>query len=629
MAPETAMKLPRPNRFAVLSFLCVVAMALAMGFALSSLLSRAVSDWEWENTAAVARRQLALTGLDSLFAVPPGDAAHARWAAEIPRLFAGVPEVVRVKVWSRDADVLWSDAPGLIGRRFPDNRPLRDALAGQVAVQIKPLESTEHVYERGFRTLAEVYVPIFGKSSADVVGVLEVYKTPNRLLATIRGGQLVIWSISLAGAIALYLVLLPLTRQVYRREVEDATLRAHAGRLEEQVAERTRELRAALAAVDESQQRIVQGERLRALGEMAGGVAHDFNNVLAAILGRVRLVLDRTSDPELRRHFEVIEKVAVDAVRTVRRIQEFSRLRRARPFQPVDLSQIVHEVMEITRPRWRDEAQARGIAYDIRIDARPVAPVAGDPSELREALTNIVLNAFDAMPAGGRIELRTSGDDSGVQAVVADTGPGMSDSVRQRVFDPFFTTKAEKGTGLGLSVAYGIVTRHGGRIDLWSETGRGSTFTVWLPVVGQLPGSPAAERSAGLQPSARILLIDDDAEVRDTMTEMLIALGQSVTACADGASGLARFQDEPFDLVLTDLGMPGQSGWDVARLVRRRHPDVPVLLITGWADQIGPAEARVRDVDGVLAKPFTRDELAAALAALLQPRTVGIPAPSG
>jgi signal transduction histidine kinase/CheY-like chemotaxis protein len=629
MGGETAMKRPRPNRFAVLSFLCVLAMALAMGFALSSLLSRAVSDWEWANTAAVARQQLALTDLDSLFATPPGDPAHARWAAEIPRLFAALPEVVRVKVWSRDGSVLWSDAPGLIGRRFPDNRQLRDALGGQVAVEIKRLGGSEHVYERRFQTLAEVYVPILGKGSDDVVGVLEVYKTPNRLLATIRGGQLVIWSISLAGAVALYLVLLPLTRQVYRREVEDATLRAHAGRLEEQVAERTRELRAALSAVDESQQRIVQGERLRALGEMAGGVAHDFNNVLAAILGRIRLVLDRTSDPELRRHCDVIEKVAVDAVRTVRRIQEFSRLRRARPFQPVDLSQIVHEVVEITRPRWRDEAQARGIAYDVRVDARPVPRVAGDPSELREALTNIVLNAFDAMPAGGRIDLRTGGDDRGVQAVVADTGPGMSDSVRQRVFDPFFTTKAEKGTGLGLSVAYGIVTRHGGRIDLWSETGRGSTFTVWLPAAGQLPESPAAERPAGLQPSARILLIDDDHEVRDTLTEMLNALGQSVTACADGASGLAHFQDEPFDLVLTDLGMPGQSGWDVAKLVKRRRPDVPVLLITGWADQIGPAETAARDVDGVLAKPFTRDELASALTALLQPRTAGIAAPSG
>jgi CheY-like chemotaxis protein len=350
--------------------------------------------------------------------------------------------------------------------------------------------------------------------------------------------------------------------------------------------------------------------------------------VLAAILGRVRLVLDRTDDPELRRHFDVIEKVAVDAVRTVRRIQEFSRLRRARPFQPVDLSQIVNEVVEITRPRWRDEAQARGIAYDIRVDARPVLPVAGDPSELREALTNIVLNALDAMPAGGRIELRTSGDENGVHAVVADTGSGMSDSVRQRVFDPFFTTKAEKGTGLGLSVAYGIVTRHGGRIDLWSETGRGSTFTVWLPVVQEIPEAPAAERPAGLQPNARILLIDDDRQVRDTLTEMLAALGQSVTACADGASGLARFQDEPFDLVLTDLGMPGQSGWDVAKLVKRRRPDVPVLLITGWADQIARDEAAARDIDGLLPKPFTRDELAGALTRLLQSRPLGIPAPS-
>jgi signal transduction histidine kinase/ActR/RegA family two-component response regulator len=622
------MRLPRPNRFAVLSFLCVVAMALAMGLALSSLLSRAVSDWEWENTAAVARQQLALTDLDSLFTVPPRDAAHARWAAEVPRLFAGLPEVARVKVWSRDATVLWSDEPRLVGRRFPDNRRLRDALAGQVAVQIKPLADSEHLYERRDRALAEVYVPVFERTGGGVVGVLEVYKTPDRLFATIRWGQLVIWSISLAGAVALHLVLLPLTRQVYRREVEDATLRAHAGRLEEQVAERTRELRAALSAVDESQQRVVQGERLRALGEMAGGVAHDFNNLLAAILGRVRLLLDGTKDPEVRRHLDVIEQVAVDAARTVRRIQEFSRMRRARPFQPVDLSQIVREVAEITRPRWRDEAQARGIAYEIRVETPPVPPAAGDPSELREALTNIVLNALDAMPAGGRLELRAGGDEHGVHAVVADTGSGMSESVRQRVFDPFFTTKAEKGTGLGLSVAYGIVTRHGGRIDLWSEHGRGSTFTVWLPVARDLPESPVAEPPVSPQPHGRILLIDDDPEVRETLTEMLTGLGQAVTACADGASGLARFQDEPFDLVLTDLGMPRQSGWDVAKLVKQRRPDVPVGLITGWADQIAPDEAAARGVDGLVAKPFTRDELAAALATLRQPRTLGSPTPS-
>jgi CheY-like chemotaxis protein len=263
------------------------------------------------------------------------------------------------------------------------------------------------------------------------------------------------------------------------------------------------------------------------------------------------------------------------------------------------------------------------------VDARPAPPVAGDPSELREALTNIVLNALDAMPEGGRLVLTTAGDASGAHVAVADTGPGMSESVRQRVFDPFFTTKAEKGTGLGLSVSYGIVTRHGGRIDLWSEAGHGSTFTVWIPAAGQLPESPAVERPAGLQVRARILLIDDDREVRETLIEMLVGLGQSVTACADGAAGLVSFQEEPFDLVLTDLGMPGQSGWDVARIVKRCRPDVPVVLVTGWADHVAPGEAAAREVDEVLAKPFTRDELARTLTAVLQPRSLGMSARSG
>ena len=158
---------------------------------------------------------------------------------------------------------------------------------------------------------------------------------------------------------------------------------------------------------------------------------------------------------------------------------------------------------------------------------------------------------------------------------------------------------------------------------------RGSvSFTVWLPVAGQAPEPPAAEGPARLRLHARILLIDDDGEVRETLVEMLAGLGQTVTACADGAAGLARFQDEPFDLVVTDLGMPGQSGWDVAKVVKQRRPDVPVLLNTGWADQIARDEAAARDIDGLLPKPFTRDELAGTLTRLLQSRTLGIPAPS-
>src|SRR5206468_3515166 len=198
----------------------------------------------------------------------------------------------------------------------------------------------------------------------------------------------------------------------------------------------------------------LRGERLRALGEMAGGVAHDFNNVLAIVVGRAEVLLNETEDAELQRQLNVIIKVALDAAQTVKRIQEFTRMRRARPFQPVDLATIISEVVEVTRSRWKDDAQARGLQYEVVAELRPTPIVAGDPAELREALTNIVFNALDAMPEGGRVTLSTDVEGTHVLCRVSDTGIGMAEDVRQRIFDPFFTTKGERGTGLGLSVVY-------------------------------------------------------------------------------------------------------------------------------------------------------------------------------
>src|SRR5437899_1638863 len=252
------------------------------------------------------------------------------------------------------------------------------------------------------------------------------------------------------------------------------------------------DLRAALRAVEESQQRVVQGERLRALGEMAGGVAHDFNNVLAIVVSRAEVLLNETEDAELQRQLNVIVKVALDAAQTVKRIQEFTRMRRARPFQPVDLASIISEVVEVTRSRWKDDAQAKGLQYDVVAESRPTPIVAGDPAELREALTNIVFNALDAMPEGGRVTLSTAVDGDHVLCRVSDTGIGMAEDVRQRVFDPFFTTKGERGTGLGLSVVYGIVTRHNAELDVQSQLGQGTTFIIKFPPPGETVVEPVA-----------------------------------------------------------------------------------------------------------------------------------------
>src|SRR5216683_463160 len=223
-------------------------------------------------------------------------------------------------------------------------------------------------------------------------------------------------------------------------------------------------------------------ERTRALGEMASGVAHDFNNVLASILGRAQLLLERIQDVKLRRWLQVIERAAMDGARTVRRLQDFTGIRRDQPAVAVELNQVVQQVLEATESTWRQDARRRGVEIEVLTDLAEHLPnIAGDPAELREAFTNLVLNAVDAMPKGGQLTLRTSSPEGQVMVEVTDTGIGIPEPIRQKIFDPFFTTKGPKGTGLGLSMAYGILARHSGCITVESEEGRGTTFRLVFP----------------------------------------------------------------------------------------------------------------------------------------------------
>jgi CheY-like chemotaxis protein len=364
-----------------------------------------------------------------------------------------------------------------------------------------------------------------------------------------------------------------------------------------------------LHALEESQQRIVQGERLRALGEMAGGVAHDFNNVLAIIIGRAEVIAVDLEDGEIRRQIDVIIQAALDATQTVKRIQEFTRVRRSRDFRTVDVRQLIDEMLEMTRSRWKDEAEGRGVHYDIRVKGEAVPPVEGEPSEIREALTNILFNALDAMPDGGSIAFTTTTKDGRVVCSIADSGIGMPEDVRQRVFDPFFTTKGERGTGLGLSVVYGIIARHGGEVDVDSRLGAGTTFTIRLPVATRLLEGKAGAPAVPIPRSARVLVVDDEAEILSAIGDLLRHDGHIATLCGDAEEAIAKVEHHDFDLVITDLGMPGLSGWDVARIVKLRAPRTAVAMITGWSDRIDPEYARANGVEHVIAKPFRRDDL--------------------
>jgi signal transduction histidine kinase/ActR/RegA family two-component response regulator len=377
------------------------------------------------------------------------------------------------------------------------------------------------------------------------------------------------------------------------------------------------DLRKAFEELRSTQSQLVQSAKLNALGEMASGVAHDFNNMLAAILGRTQLMLTRVDDPELRRSLELIEQTAQDGAQTVRRIQEFTRVRMDEVVDEVDLHRILLDVVELTRPSWQTQAKARGVVIEIVKEFAPEAKVAGNASELREVFTNLVLNAVDAMTGGGRLILTTRVDEDRVVAEVTDTGQGMDEETQARCFDPFFTTKAAKGTGLGLSVAYGIVGRHRGTIRVSSTPRQGTTFHLSFPH-RRLPQAPprAAEPLIDVG-SFRILVVDDEPAVLSVLAELLQALGQEVTAALGGPDGLARLRDMTGDdhpeIVFTDLGMPGVTGWDIAREAKSRAPDSFVVLVTGWGVQLDAENARAQGVDFLLGKPFTVEDVEGAL----------------
>ena len=370
-----------------------------------------------------------------------------------------------------------------------------------------------------------------------------------------------------------------------------------------------------------------QSEKLTALGQMAGGIAHDFNNLLQAILGYAQLMGKNPGNADVvRRGLQVIEKAATGGAETVRRIQKFARLRPEEPFVSVDLHQVIRDALAMTHPRWEEKRLKASVPLDLELDLEPVPVVMGRPAELNEVVTNLILNAIDAMPHGGTLVLRTRSQNRHVIFTVADTGIGMTEAVRRRIFDPFFTTKGEEGTGLGLPVSYSIVKRHGGEIGVESRPGGGSTFTVVLPI-GTTPDSGSAAEATGGQRTGRVLLVDNDPQVMNILGEMLKDAGHQVQTVGSGADALGVFAPGAFDVVITNIGMVGMSGWELAEHLRARDAEVPVVFITGWGMQEqDQARCRGLGIFDLLYKPVRPAELYATVQSALAERDNRTPA---
>jgi signal transduction histidine kinase len=368
-------------------------------------------------------------------------------------------------------------------------------------------------------------------------------------------------------------------------------------------------------------------DKVRAVGQLASGVAHDFNNLLAGILGNAQLLLFETKGDDQREMLRVIERAAKDGAETVRRLQGFARMEHDSPMSEVRLDMLARDAIDITRPRWRDVAQSRGATIEIVKQLQPVTPLAGRPAELREVLTNLIINAVDAMPKGGKLTIATyddksSGDGAGdVVLEVSDSGLGMPADVRARIFEPFFSTKGEQGTGLGLAVSLGIIQGHGGQIEVDSEPGAGTRFVIRLPVrTTEQTGKPGRKRRTQTIQPCHILFVESEAMIRDATVRLLTRWGHKVAQAADGREALATFAPDTFDLVVSDLGMPDMNGWELLEQIKQRDPRVPTVLITGWGRQFSEDEARERGVNFVIEKPFDQDDLRDILAEALSPR---------
>ena len=339
-----------------------------------------------------------------------------------------------------------------------------------------------------------------------------------------------------------------------------------------------------ITAQREVEKQLRQSEKLTALGQLAGGIAHDFNNLLQAILGYAQLMKQNPGDAEfVARSLNIVEAAAVDGSETVRRIQQFARLRPDEQFVGVDVNQIVHDAIAIVRPRWEEKIARDNRPLDLRLDLGAIETINGRPAALTELMTNLILNALDAMPDGGTLTITTRGEPGRqITLTVADTGIGMPEPVRRRIFEPFFSTKGEGGSGLGLSMVYSIVRRHGGEIRVESEPGRGATFALSFPVASEPVGAEPESVLPRARRPARVLLVEDDPKVLGTLTEILKSVGHSVTPAASGAAGVAAYGPGRFDVVLSNLGMAGMNGWELAERLRRVDSDVVILFITGW-----------------------------------------------
>jgi len=392
-------------------------------------------------------------------------------------------------------------------------------------------------------------------------------------------------------------------------------------RYENEIKETNQKLQAALEELQNKEAQIIRQERLRALGEMAGGVAHDFNNALqpillaAGMLNRRRMEI--SDDPKVHEYLQIILMAAREASGTVKRLVRFFRPGRDHTKSLVDVAPLIKEVITVAQPKWREEAHSRGVEIVIQTDLQEPCLTRGYADELRELLVNLLFNAIDAIEQKGFIRFETRNEGNRIMLRVTDSGIGMSPETSARCLEPFFTTKAQRGTGLGLSVVYGVVQRHKGTIDLKTEEGEGTTFTIHLPRARRTAAerddsAEAQDEDPARRRPLRLLVVEDDAKTRQLLEEELRAEGMEVRTAANGDAGWQAFQADAYDAVITGHAMPGLSGEQLVSRIKARRPETFVIMVTGFGKLL-ESDLPQKKMDVLLSKPAQVSDIVLAL----------------
>jgi signal transduction histidine kinase/ActR/RegA family two-component response regulator len=422
---------------------------------------------------------------------------------------------------------------------------------------------------------------------------------------------------------------------IHRVQFVLANSRMRQSALEDRVRTRTRELEQSNEALRQAQHALIQQERLRALGQMASGIAHDINNAISPISLYTEAMLERetTLSDRARGYLTTIQRAVDDVAQTVGRMREFYRPREQElQLSDIELNPLIQQAVDLTRARWNDLAQQRGVTIEMQSDlAHDLTTIRGAENEIRDALTNLIFNAVDALPQGGKVVIRTRGDSvagphGGSEPCalleVVDDGIGMDEETRRRCIEPFFTTKGDRGTGLGLAMVYGMAKRHGAGLDVESNLGQGTTIRLTFRAGAQATGSTSRTPSPLFATrSLRVLLIDDDPSLLESLRTALEDEGHKVVTTSGGQAGIDAFRESQkahrlFDIVITDLGMPYVDGRQVVASIRAMSPGTPIILLTGWGQHAANENEKPPQVDRLLGKPPRIRELRSALAEL-------------